>query len=154
MIGMTQVLPITIGFIFPDGRMIDASGGRGHNKAAIRYILKNKELNQACIKSGLNDQDFLMYMLGAAKICAYSGIRYIYVPYIHNEYIRNMKDLYEQHGFKVVYFSSRYCDKISSDSIVDFKLDIQNLKYTPQVVHIKDPEGNTLYCYNPNRIGD
>ena len=146
-------LPIYRGYILPNGSIIDASGGIGHTRAAMRYINAHPTLLAEFKKSKEdNDEDFLMKVCGAVKICAYGGQQYIYVPYMHGPYVSSIKGLYEMYGFKVIYFSSYFCENLSEESIKLCSLQIK--EYTPQIVWRKDPQGRTVYFYNPNRIGD
>lgn len=147
-------LPIIVGFILPDSTLINCSG-IGHNKGAMRFINSNPVLFEKFKNSTESDDvEFLMKNCGAVKVCAYLGIRYICIPYLHNEFISRLKDLYASNGYKVCYFSSVYCDNISEESMKEIHLDISPKIYTPQVISEVDPNGNRVYFYNPNRIGD
>lgn len=101
-------LPVIAGFIFPNGEKIETAG-IGHCKMALRYILEHNLLQQY-ETSKLAEDDFLIEKLGAAKIAMYRGKKYIYVPYHHNWYISQIKEIYSQSGYEVHYILSDVFD--------------------------------------------
>lgn len=145
------MLPVTTGFIFPDGTNLD-SGTKGHRKTAYRYIVDHnflKTFNEYERKTSGGEDDFLIECLGAVKICHYCGVHYIYVPKLHGTYIDSIEKLYKTAGYKVCYYSTNISLSIS--------VSVQNLNvtsYNQTVVCGIDNYGEKCLIYNPNRIGD
>ena len=145
------MLPVYIGFIFPDGTILD-SGTKGHRKAAYRYIVDNNFLekyNKYEEETSGGEDDFLIEVLGAVKICHYCGRHYIYVPKLHGTFIDRMEKLYKNAGYKVCYLSTNISLSVS--------VTVKNLNvtsYNRTVVCGMDKYGKKRYIYNPNRIGD
>ena len=145
------MLPVTTGFIFPDGTLLD-SGTKGHRKMAFRYIVEHdflEEYNDYEQKNGGGEDDFLIDVLGAVKICHYCGVHYIYVPKLHGSYIDSIEKLYRYAGYKVFYYYT--------DTVANLKVSISYYKitsYNQLVVQGIDENGKKFYMYNPNREGD
>lgn len=145
------MLPVTTGFIFPDGTILDA-GIKGHRRTAFRYIVEHNfldEYNQYEEKIGGREDDFLIECLGAAKVCHYCFVHYIYVPKLHGTYIDSIEKLYKTAGYKVCYYS-RNIELNISVAVKNFQIN----SYNQLVVCGVDKYGKKCYMYNPNRTGD
>ncbi len=137
------MLPTTAGFIFPNGEILD-SGSAGHCKTAFRYIRERGLLKSFNDSKFDAEDDFLIFYLGAVKVCHYLGRHYLYVPRPHNEYIEEVARLYEKNNYSIKYIS------IGNTEAASFKtIDLSRKSYNSTV--IETPDG---YIYNPRRSGD
>lgn len=141
------MLPVTTGFIFPNGEIINTSG-KGHCKCANKYIVDHNLQKEFELYEGQPD-DFLIDRLGVAKVCHYCGKHYIYLPKIVGIFLNEMRKLYKKHGYVVKYYFR--------NSTREFNYKIFNNKlysYNQTVIKDFDSNGNIVYKYNPLRIGD
>lgn len=152
------MLPVITGFIFPNGEKLD-TGTKGHRREAFRYIVKNKLLDkydEFCQTRGDGEDDFLIEVLGAVKICHYFGENYIYVPRPHGDYIESVKKVYEEHKYLVKYYDTLYTGGIKievpdseSCNMHEVIYDMSQISYNQTVIRRKGE-----YIYNPIRDGD
>lgn len=153
------MLPISAGFIFPNAEKLD-TGTKGHRKEAFRYIVRNNLLelyDKYCQTRGDGEDDFLIEVLGAVKICHYFGKDYIYIPKLHGDYIESIKVLYEAHGYIAKEFDPIFIEDFGIeipenelDDIYEGISDISLVSYNQTLVRGNDGE----YTYNPKRDGD
>lgn len=144
------MLPVTTGFIFPDGTKLD-TGTKGHRKIALRYIKEYGLLDKYNAyeqKRGGGEDDFLIEVLGAVKVCHYNGAHFIYVPKLHGMYIDSIEKKYKKAGYNVQYYSPIACN-------VEVTLTVTSgTPYNRTVVMGVNEYGDKCYIYNPNREGD
>lgn len=145
------MLPVTTGFIFPDGFLLE-TGGIGHRKMAFRYIVQHglqKKYYKYEQEKGGGEDEFLIDVLGAVKICHYCGVHYMYVPKLHGIYIDSIEKIYRNAGYKVLYYNT--------NTVENLKVLVSNINinsYNLTVVQGIDENGKKCYMYNRNREGD
>ena len=146
------MLPVTSGFIFPNGFTLE-SNGSGHRKAAAAYIRENglrEKFKDYEKKTFGGEDEFLLDVIGAVKVCHYCGVHYLYVPRVHNEYIEYIAQKYDAAGYKIKFNDS--CMVLNVNEF--FKKKITRDGYNKTVITRKDARGASYYIYNPNRDGD
>lgn len=140
-------VPLAVGFIFPDGSFIQ-TGGIGHCKCAMRYIIDNN-LEEDFKKAYCAEDDYLIEYLGAAKITKWRGTAYMFLPKHYGWYLNEMKKIYMQAGYKI-----KFCHN-SVHIIIDNEPISYIISYNKTVCKkIDRTTGKIIYCYNPNRNGD
>ena len=142
------MLPVTTGFIFPDGSHI-STGTEGHCKSAYKYIQKHNLQKQFNSYVGSAD-DFLIERLGAMKICHYRFKNYVYMPRNCGWYIKKIRNMYEKEG---VIIKDCYMQEIKID-LDEQILITQGYSYNQTVIKTLTPDGRIIYAYNPARNGD
>lgn len=146
------MLPVTTGFIFPNGAMLETDG-TGHRKNASIYIRESglmEKYKQYVEKTSGGEDEYLIEVLGAVKVCHYCGTHYLYVPRLHGDYIDYIVKKYEQAGYSIKYFNT--C--IGLHVNVPTKSKIINKGYNQTIVTLIGLDGKKYYAYNPNREGD
>lgn len=138
-------LPVTVGFIFPNGRLLE-TGGRGHCKTAMRYIMENNLVNEFNQYNGAED-DFLIEQLGAAKVAQCLGNFYLFLPKGHGWYLEEIKWIYRKAGYTI-----KYCHKLLAYEGIENRYSPND--YNRTVCQKVKTDGKIVYTYNPNRIGD
>lgn len=145
------MLPVISGFIFPNGFTLE-SNGSGHRKTAAAFIRENglrEKFKEYEKKTCGGEDEFLIDVMGAVKVCHYSGIHYLYVPRVRNDYIEFIAQKYDDEGYQIkinysgmVLNVNKFFKKLTSDG------------YSKTVITRKDTRGVSYYIYNPNRDGD
>ena len=139
-------LPVIAGFILPN-RVILQAAGIGHCKVAREYLEKVGLYGEYRKSNVSAEDDYLIEYLGAIKVAAYRGVRYIYIPRIHGWYLNQIAKMYIRNGFKPLYMNANYsCDKAD--------LDCSDSNYNTTVIRRVTADGKVEYCYNPLRNGD
>lgn len=148
------MLPVSTGFILPNGTRLETDS-TGHRKCAERYIREHglKERYKAYEQETSGGEDeFLVDVLGALKVCHYCGIHYLYVPKIPNEYKEYVITVireYKKKNFHIKYLNS--CVEIEIH--ISEKVRSTSKGYNRTVMETIE-NGKKRYIYNPNRIGD
>lgn len=147
------MLPVSTGFIFPDGKLLD-TGSKGHNRCAYRYIMDNNLIDAFSAyerETGGEEGEFLIECLGAVKVCHYNGQHFLYVPRMQGDIIKAAIKKYKKAGYKIVYFNKQwiYNEPIMALSSLD-----NRYPYNQIVIEVKMPNGEKYMTYNPRRIGD
>jgi len=145
------MLPVTSGFIFPNGFTLE-SNGSGHRKAAAAFIRERglrEKFDEYEKKTHGGEDEFLIDVIGALKVCHYSGVHYLYVPRVHNEYIEYIAQKYDAEGYQI---KINYSDMVLN--INKFFKKLTSDGYNKTVITRKDSRGASYYIYNPNREGD
>lgn len=146
-----MMLPVTSGFIFPNGIILE-SNGSGHRKTAAEFIRKNglrEKYREYERKTSGGEDEYLTYALGAVKACHYCGVHYLYVPRVHNDYIESIVKKYKDEEYTI-----KILDSCMSLDVKVQKVQTSDDGYGRTVTSRKDVNGMTYYIYNPNRVGD
>ncbi len=139
-------LPVIAGFILPNHEILNAAG-IGHCRIARDYLYKNNLYDRFLQSNICAEDDYLIECIGAIKVAAYRGLRYIYIPRIHGWYLDEISKLYINRDFKPLYMDTKY----SCEKEYDY---YDGLEYNRTVVKRATINGTVEYCYNPLRNGD
>lgn len=146
------MLPVISGFIFPNGTTLE-SNGNGHRKTALLFIRENglgEKFREYEQRTSGGEDEYLIEVLGAVKICHYCGEHYIYVPRVHNYYIDHIMRKYKTAGYHIKILNSGMVLNVKAFSKIKITCD----GYNKTVISRKDVNGTTYYIYNPNIDGD
>lgn len=137
-------LPIRIGFILSDGRILEK--GRSHRHAAAEYLKKTGQEKDYLNSDFSAEDDYLVLKLGAIRLYCTGGTNYCYCTnYTYREKYRIIK-AYKEAGYKLIVanFEEAYEEPplIASD---------EKREYNRQFIW-----NSSLgkYTYNPIRIGE